>query len=110
MEKFNFFDRRLIFILILLLYIFFPTNNSSLDSYAYAGYLKYNHYLFTPHHLFSNGIIYLLIQPFKYLGVHFDILLFSKIINSLFQIINLLIFYKILTFLKINERTKLLTS
>ena len=63
-----FFDRRLVFILIFLLYILFPNNNSSLDSYAYAGYVKYNYFLFTPHHLFSNGIIYVLLQPFKYLG------------------------------------------
>jgi hypothetical protein len=102
------FDRRLVFILIFLSYVFFPTNNSSLDSYAYAGYVKYNYCLFTPHHLFSNGIIYVLLQPFKYLGVRIDILFFSKIVNSIFQLINLLIFYKILTFLKINEKTKLL--
>lgn len=111
MTKFNksiIFDRRLVFMLIFLSYIFFPTNNSSLDSYAYAGYVKYNHYLFTPHHLFSNVIIYVLLQPFKYLDVNIDILLFSKIVNSLFQLINLFIFYKILTFLKIKERTKLL--
>jgi len=102
------FDRRLVFILIFLSYILFPTNNSSLDSYAYAGYVKYNYYLFTPHHLFSNVIIYVLLLPFKYLGISIDILLFSKIVNSLFQLINLFIFYKILTFLKIKERTKLL--
>lgn len=102
------FDRRLVFILIFLSYILFPTNNSSLDSYAYAGYAKYNHYLFTPHHLFSNALIYLLLQPFKYIGITIDILLFSKIINSLFQLINLFIFYKILSFLKIKEKTKLL--
>lgn len=102
------FDKRLVFILIFLSYILFPTNNSSLDSYAYAGYIKYNHYLFTPHHLFSNVLIYLLLQPFKYIGITIDILLFSKIINSLFQLINLFIFYKILSFLKIKEKTKLL--
>ncbi len=103
-----FFDKRLIFVLIFLSYILFPTNNSSLDSYAYAGYVKYNHYLFTPHHLFSNAIIYVLLQPFKHFEITIDILAFSKIINSLFQLINLLIFYKILTFLKIKEKSKLL--
>lgn len=102
------FDRRLVFLLIFFSYIFFPTNNSSLDSYAYAGYVKYNYYLFTPHHLFSNVIIYVLLLPFKYFGINVDTLLFSKIVNSLFQLINLFIFYKILTFLKIKERTKLL--
>ena len=102
------FDRRLVFLLIFFLYIFFPTNNSSLDSYAYAGYVKYNYYLFTPHHLFSNAIIYVLLLPFKHLGISIDILLFSKLINSIFQLINLFIFYKILTYLKIKEKTKLL--
>ena len=102
------FDRRLVFILIFLSYILFPTNNSSLDSYAYAGYVKYNYYLFTPHHLFSNAIIYVLLLPFKYLGISIDILLFSKLVNSVFQLINLFIFYKILTYLKIKEKTKLL--
>lgn len=102
------FDRRLVFILIFLSYILFPTNNSSLDSYAYAGYVKYNYYLFTPHHLFSNVIIYVLLLPFKYLGISIDILLFGKLVNSIFQLINLFIFYKILTYLKIKEKTKLL--
>ena len=102
------FDRRLVFILIFLSYILFPTNNSSLDSYAYAGYVKYNYYLFTPHHLFSNVIIYVLLLPFKYLGISIDILLFSKIVNSLFQLINLFIFYKILIFIKIEIHRNLI--
>lgn len=102
------FDKRLVFTLIFLSYILFPTNNSSLDSYAYAGYVKYNYYLFTPHHLFSNVIIYILLLPIKYLGISVDILLFSKLINSVFQLVNLIIFYKIVTFLKIKEKTKLL--
>lgn len=108
LDKSIIFNRRLVFILIFLLYILFPTNNSSLDSYAYAGYVKYNYYLFTPHHLFSNVIIYILLLPFKYLNVNINILLFSKLVNSFFQIINLFIFYKILTFIKFKEKTKLL--
>lgn len=103
-----FYNKGTVFLLILIFYILFPTNNSSLDSYAYAGYVKYNHFLFTPHHLFSNAIIYILLQPFQYLGLNIDILAFSKVINSLFQLLNLFIFYKILTFLKINEKSKLL--
>jgi len=108
MEKIKLFNKSFVFIVVSLMYFLFLTNNSSLDSYAYAGYVKYNHYLFTPHHLFSNAFIYLLIYPFKSLGIHINILLFSKIINSFFQIINLLIFYRILSFLKINEKEKLL--
>lgn len=99
------FDKRLIFILIFFLYVLFPTNNSSLDSYAYAGYVKYNYYLFTPHHLFSNAIVYVLLKPFLIFNFDIDILLFSKIINSIFQIFNLLIFYQILKVLKIKEVT-----
>lgn len=102
------FDKRFFFLFIFLAYILFPTSNSSLDSYDYASYVKYNHYLFTPHHLFSNAIIYVLLLPFDYLGIELDILLFSKMVNSVFQVINLFIFHRILTFLKIEEKTKLL--
>lgn len=98
----------LIFLLIFIFYAYFPTNNSSLDAYAYAGYVKYNHFLFTPHHLFSNVLIFLLIKPFSYLGFNLEILHFSKLINSCFQLINLIVFYKILGLLKINEKRRLL--
>ena len=106
--RYLFDNSKLIFIIILLFYVTFPTNNSSLDSFAYAAYIKYNHYLFTPHHLFSNVLIYTPYYFIKLAGINLDILHFSKIINSIFQILNLIIFYKILSYQKIQKKEKLL--
>lgn len=103
----SFFNKYVVFVSIALLYLLFPTSNSTLDSYVYAAYVKYNHYLFTPHHLFSNALIYVLIKPLHFLGFHVDILLFSKWVNSIFQIINLYILYHLLGLLKLQEKTKL---
>lgn len=102
------FNKKTIFAIIFILYVFLPTNNSSLDAFAYAGYTKYNYNLFTPHHLFSNAIIYILLLPFKLVNINIDTLTFSKIINSLFQLFNLFIFFKLLGILKIKEKKKLL--
>lgn len=101
-------NRTFVILLILVSYLFFPTHNSSLDSFAYAGYVKYNYSLFTPHHLLSNAIIFVLIKPLYNLNFTIDILLFSKFVNSTFQFLNLFIFYKILSFLKVKETSKLL--
>ncbi len=101
-------NKTVIFLTLFTLYILFPTSNSSLDAFAYAGYIEHNHNLFTPHHLFSNAFIYLLIKPIKFLGIPLNILSFSKFLNGAFQIINLFIFYRIASYLKIPERDKLL--
>lgn len=108
LSTFLFEKKSTVFILIFIFYVLFPTNNSSLDAFAYAGYADYNSYLFKPHHLLSHAFIYALIQPIKALGLNIDTLWFGKFINSVFLILNLLIFYKILALVKIEKKQRLL--
>lgn len=97
-----------VFFAIALLYFCFPTNNSTLDAYAYAAYVKYNYYMFTPHHLLGNALIYILAKPLQWLGLNTDILRFSKGVNSMFQLLNLLIFYKILSLIQLKKAQKIM--
>jgi len=97
-----------VMIIIALVYFLFPTNNSSLDSYAYAGYIKYGENLFSPHHLLYNAFLYVLISPIKVFLQDVEILLLAKYINTVFVLINLIIFYKILSKLDIDKNEKLL--
>ncbi|WP_075343602.1 hypothetical protein [Tenacibaculum agarivorans] len=96
----------LLFVVIAVLYLCFPTQNSSLDAYAYAGYVKHNFFLFTPHHLFSNVLIYALSKALEYLGFYVDVLWLGKITNSVFQLLNLVVLYKILSYLKVDKVSK----
>ena len=45
---------------IILFYLLFPTNNSTLDAYGYAASIKYGFDLFKPHHLFYNVFLYVI--------------------------------------------------
>lgn len=85
-------------------YLFFPTNNSSLDAFNYAASVKYGIDLFEPHHLLYNGFLFII---YRVLGVFIndiDILSLSKIVNSLFAIVNLVILFRILEKLKIDKK------
>lgn len=102
-------NKIVVLLVVFVFYVLFPTNNSSLDAYAYAGYVEYNSsFLFKPHHLLSHAFIYWIVYPLKALGIGIDVLLFGKIINAIFQVVNLAIFYKIITLLNIERRLKLL--
>jgi hypothetical protein len=96
----------LTFVFILAFYLLFPTNNSTLDAYVYAGYIKYFQNIFTPHHLLYNIFMYVFTIPLKYFN--FDVLSLTKIINSTFAVLNLYIFYQILSLLKLVTKEKLL--
>ena len=89
-------------------YVFFPTNNSTLDAYAYAGYTKYNYFLFTPHHLLHNPLIFFLNFLLQSVGIKIEILVLSKIVNSIFALLNLIVLKKILTELKIPKEETLI--
>jgi hypothetical protein len=91
------------FVFIFLLYLFFPTNNSSLDAFAYAGDVKYSQNLFTPHHLLYNPLIWLLYNSLEYLKINVEVLFLGKLVNAFFQLFNLIIFYKILSIYKIDN-------
>jgi len=93
---------------ITLFYVFYPTNNSSLDAYAYTGDIKYAKNLFLPHHLIYNYFLYSLLKPFSLFLNNVNVLLFTKYINAFFQALNLIIFCKILTKLSIPKKEILL--
>jgi len=96
-----------IIVFILFFYFLFPTENSSLDAYLYASHIKFSENLFSPHHLLYNAFLYVLINPIKHLYTNVDILLVSKFINSLFLVLNLVIFYKILSTLNLIKKEKI---
>jgi len=79
-----------------LIYLFLPTQNSSIDAYNYAANVKWNHDLFFPHHLLYNFLPDFFI---KLLGIfHFqpDLLAFMKMMNAVFAALSLFILFKIL--------------
>ena len=84
------------FLIIALLYLFFPTNNSVIDAYAYAGQVKYAEELFSPHHLLYNPLNYVLQNLLNWIGIEVDALRFGKILNGLFVIASGWILYKII--------------
>ncbi|MEL6194233.1 MAG: hypothetical protein AAFR66_19390, partial [Bacteroidota bacterium] len=64
----------------LLLYLLLPTQNSTIDAWAYAAEIKQGGQLFHPHHLLFNGFHYLLIHvlPFSV-----STLAWLKVVNAI---------------------------
>ena len=77
----------------LLLYLLLPTQNSTIDAWAYAAEIKQGGQLFHPHHLLFNGLHYLLTQvlPFS-----ISILAWLKVVNAIAAYLSLRILAKIL--------------
>jgi hypothetical protein len=99
----------LILICIFLIYLLFPSNNSSLDAYAYAADIKYDFSsLFRPHHLLYGPFYYILLLPARSLFPDLDILQALKILNACCALSGLYILYLIMKRLAINENTALL--
>ena len=94
--------KKLALLLVFFVYVFFPTNNSSLDAYFYAASIKFNENLFSSHHLLYNVFLWILHKPIQFLNL--DILWFSKFVNSVFSTLTLYIFYKILLLLSICKK------
>ncbi|MEA3494563.1 MAG: hypothetical protein U9R42_00825 [Bacteroidota bacterium] len=86
------------------LYIFFPTNNSTIDAYGYAAGIKYGNELFNPHHLFYSATGYLLFNFLQWLGFSLDTLEVMKVLNASFATFSLLIFKNILEVNNINKK------
>jgi len=86
---------------IILFYLLFPTNNSTLDAYGYASSIKYGFDLFKPHHLFYNVFLYVINKILILLHLNFDVLSITKTVNALFQFVNLYILFKILELLRV---------
>lgn len=90
-----------------MLYMLFPSNNATSDSYGYAADIRYNLELFRPHHLLYSPVLYLIITPLKTL-FSIDVLRAAQYINSICSVINLVILYKLLLRLQVRENTALL--
>lgn len=72
-----------VLIFFLLLYLFFPTRNSSIDAWFYAGCVKHAEHLFEPHHLLYNATAFVIYKLLYALGFSPDVLLLMKSINAL---------------------------
>ncbi len=66
-----------------ILYLVFPTNNSSVDAYYYAASVKYSDELFHPHHLLYNVTFRLFFNLPFFNNEEIDILQGMKMANSL---------------------------
>jgi hypothetical protein len=94
------------FLFFALLYIFLPSQNSSVDAYNYAANLKWDHDLFFPHHLLYNYFQSIIFELTIYFHLAPDVLSLMKLVNSIFALFALCIFYIIIKELnKINEET-----
>ncbi|MBX7243527.1 MAG: hypothetical protein K1X92_17440 [Bacteroidia bacterium] len=80
----------------IVVYLFFPVVNSTIDAWYYAAAIRHGHALFLPHHLLYNAFYYSLVKIAAFFSVKTDILAFTKILNSLFAGLGLLMLQKIL--------------
>lgn len=89
-----------------LIYIFFSTNNSTLDAWFFAAQVKNNGDIFQPHHLLYNAFSYCILQILIFCKVSVDVLFLMKIINAIFAILILWLLKKIIQELHINISLK----
>lgn len=62
----------------LLVYLLFPTNNSTVDGWGYAEEIKYGYNLFRSHHLLYNALGFVLLKALGLVGVGILCFVFSK--------------------------------
>lgn len=79
-----------------LVYVLLPTANSTLDSWGYAGAVRWGTDLFSPHHLLYNAFGWLVFQAASVLG-EIDALALLKVLNGLVAGACLYVLGKILT-------------
>jgi hypothetical protein len=75
----------------LLVYLIWPTNNSTVDGWGYADEIKYGYNLFRAHHLLYNAFGYILIQGLSILKINPEILPFLKVLNAIFAFLILVV-------------------
>lgn len=97
----------ILLIFFLIIYSFFPTVNSTIDSYYYAACVKYGKDLFLPHHLLYNAFGYVLYKIVSLTGFKPDVLAFMKILNAIAAVGTLYFFARILKELK-RETTQII--
>ena len=66
------------------LYFLFPTQNSTIDAYGYASYIKNGENLFLPHHLLYNAIGFIWVKFISIFLSVSSILGLLKVLNTLF--------------------------
>lgn len=76
----------------LLIYLLFPTNNSTVDGWGYAEEIKYGYNLFRSHHLLYNALGFVLLKALGLVGINADVLAFMKVLNALAAFGILLVF------------------
>jgi hypothetical protein len=81
---------------ILLVYVFFPTANTSLDAYDYAASIKWNVALAHPHHLLYNYVGRVLFVTTRFIWQEVDVLSLMKCFNALVAGFCLYILHKII--------------
>ena len=86
----------------LLIYLLFPSHNSSIDSVAYAADMKYGEELFVPHHLFYNLTGFIFLQILHWVGINTDALATIKVLNAFAAFSCLLFFHFILKEMKLD--------
>lgn len=76
----------------LLVYLLFPTNNSTVDGWGYAEEIKYGYNLFRSHHLLYNALGFVLLKALGLVGINADVLAFMKVLNAVAAFGILLVF------------------
>lgn len=89
----------LAFVVLFLVYAFFPTQNSVSDAYNYAAFVKYNDFIWDPHHLLYTPFLQIINNnsPLNALAT-------GKVLNALFASLSLLVLYLCLN--QVNENKK----
>lgn len=80
----------------LVIYLLFPSHNSSIDAYYYAASIKHSGELFHPHHLLYNLTGFLCLKAVHGIGLFPDVLAFLKTLNALVAAVCLIIVNRIL--------------
>lgn len=71
-------------LLFTLVYLLFPTTNSTIDAYTYAAEVQQGHELFNPHHLLYNWLGFYFCKPILHIFPATSILSALKALNALF--------------------------
>nr|WP_321405301.1 hypothetical protein [uncultured Carboxylicivirga sp.] len=89
-----------------IVYLLFPTQNSSGDSWGYATDIKFQINLFRPHHLLYNSFGLIIYKILKIIFGNIDVLAMMKMLNAFFAALLLIITNKILKLLNKNTEQR----
>ena len=86
-----------------LIYLLLPTQNSSLDGYAYAHMIRSGD-VFMHHHLLYNALGFGVVKWLNFIGLNPDVLAVMKVVNALFAVGCLCVLFQILVYLKKTDK------